>query len=290
MQFNQSSMTRTVLAVLLLIAFAVAGREFGGGETQGKNSGEPTASADVSSAPPAEPAQTEDVAARDGEVAAGGVQDVSTAAPKANARVVATADGDFDFYVLTLSWSPTHCSSDAGGGRDDDLQCRSGRPFGFVLHGLWPQHEKGWPEYCDTSSPLRLKDSVMREALALSPSEKLVQHEWEKHGTCSGLSQEDYFAAAELAVESVRVPKAFKQPSKPIVTTANAVRRAFLDANPGLSASDILVTCRRNEIGEVRVCLDKELRPRACSREVARSHCGSREARMLDVRGNWPRN
>ncbi len=130
----------------------------------------------------------------------------------------------------------------------------------------------------------------MREALALSPSEKLVQHEWEKHGTCSGLTQEDYFAAAELAVESLRVPKAYKQPAQPLVTTANAVRRAFLDANPGLSASDILVTCRRNEIGEVRVCLDKELRPRACSRQVIRSHCGSREARMLDVRGNWPRN
>jgi ribonuclease T2 len=203
---------------------------------------------------------------------------------------VVPSDADFDFYVLTLSWSPTHCSSDAGGGRDDDLQCRSGRPFGFVLHGLWPQHEKGWPEFCDTSAPRRLKDSVMREALALSPSEKLVQHEWQKHGTCSGLSQEDYFAAAELAVESLRVPKAYKQPAQPLVTTANAVRRAFLDANPGLSASDILVTCRRNEIGEVRVCLDKELQPRACSREVIRSHCGSREARMLDVRGNWPRN
>lgn len=290
MQFNQSSMTRTVLAALLLIAFAVVGREFGGGETKSGDAGGPVASTDASSAPRPELAQAGEVAAGYGDAADGGVQEVSTAAPKATAQAVATADGDFDFYVLTLSWSPTHCSSDAGGGRDDDLQCRSGRPFGFVLHGLWPQNEKGWPEYCDTRSPRRLKDSVMREALALSPSEKLVQHEWEKHGTCSGLSQEDYFAAAELAVESLRVPKAFKQPSKPIVTTANAVRRAFLDANPGLSASDILVTCRRNEIGEVRVCLDKELRPRACSREVARSHCGSREARMLDVRGNWPRN
>jgi ribonuclease T2 len=218
------------------------------------------------------------------------VSDTSAAAPSPASPPVAPSDADFDFFVLTLSWSPTHCSSDAGGGRDDDLQCRSGKPFGFILHGLWPQHEKGWPEYCDTRAPRRLKDSVMREALALSPSEKLVQHEWEKHGTCSGLSQEDYFAAAELAVESLRVPKAYKQPAQPLVTTANAVRRAFLDANPGLSASDILVTCRRNEIGEVRVCLDKELRPRACSREVARSHCGSREARMLDVRGNWPRN
>jgi ribonuclease T2 len=280
MQVNQSSMTRTVLAVLLLVAFAVVGGELGGSGSRSKGTQEPAASPE-SAAPPA-PA----VASVDDAVA----QDVSAAAPSLASPPVVPSDADFDFYVLTLSWSPTHCSSDAGGGRDDDLQCRSGRPFGFVLHGLWPQHEKGWPEFCDARAPRRLKDSVMREALALSPSEKLLQHEWEKHGTCSGLSQEDYFAAAELAVESLRVPKAYKQPAKPLVTTANAVRRAFLDANPGLSASDILVTCRRNEIGEVRVCLDKELRPRACSREAIRSHCGSREARMLDVRGNWPRN
>jgi ribonuclease T2 len=273
-------MTRTVLAVLLLVAFAVVGGELGGSGSKSKVAQEPADSPE-SAAPPA-PA----VASIDEAVAL----DTSASAPSPASPPVASSDADFDFYVLTLSWSPTHCSSDAGGGRDDDLQCRSGRPFGFILHGLWPQHEKGWPEYCDTSAPRRLKDSVMREALALSPSEKLVQHEWEKHGTCSGLSQEDYFAAAELAVESLRVPKAYKQPAQPLVTTANAVRRAFLDANPGLSASDILVTCRRNEIGEVRVCLDKELRPRACSREVTKGHCGSREARMLDVRGNWPRN
>lgn len=280
MQVNQSSMTRTVLAVLLLVAFAVVGGELGGSGSRSKATQETAAPSESVPTP-----ETSAPAVNDAVV-----QEAAAAAPSPASPPVVPSDADFDFYVLTLSWSPTHCSSDAGGGRDDDLQCRSGRPFGFVLHGLWPQHEKGWPEFCDTRAPRRLKDSVMREALALSPSEKLLQHEWEKHGTCSGLSQEDYFAAAELAVESLRVPKAYKQPAKPLVTTANAVRRAFLDANPGLSASDILVTCRRNEIGEVRVCLDKELRPRACSREVIRSHCGSREARMLDVRGNWPRN
>jgi ribonuclease T2 len=280
MQVNQSSMTRIVLGLLLLVAFAVVGGELGGDGSGSKGTQEPTASTE--SAAPSAPA----VASVDEAVA----KDASVAVPSPASPPPVPSDADFDFFVLTLSWSPTHCSSDAGGGRDDDLQCRSGKPFGFILHGLWPQYEKGWPEFCDTSAPRRLKDSVMREALSLSPSEKLVQHEWEKHGTCSGLSQEDYFAAAELAVESLRVPKAYKQPAQPLVTTANAVRRAFLDANPGLSATDILVTCRRNEIGEVRVCLDKELRPRACSRQVIRSHCGSREARMLDVRGNWPRN
>lgn len=205
-------------------------------------------------------------------------------------RRVPQSDADFDFYLLVLSWSPTHCSSEAGRGRDDDLQCRAGRPYGFVLHGLWPQHERGYPENCVSREPRRLSDDVLQEALKLSPSRQLVQHEWEKHGTCSGLSQEDYFAAAGLAVDGVKVPRAYRSPSQVLFTTANDVKRGFLDANPGLSPGGILATCRGNEIGEVRVCLDKELRPRACSREVLKKHCGGRDARMLAVRGHWPRD
>jgi ribonuclease T2 len=203
---------------------------------------------------------------------------------------VPQSTGDFDFYLLVLSWSPTHCSSDAGRGRDDDLQCRAGRPYGFVLHGLWPQHERGYPENCASQEPRRVAAEVMEAALRLSPSHKLVQHEWEKHGTCSGLSQEDYFAAARLAIDGVNVPRAYETPQQIVFTTANDVKRAFLDANPALSPGGILATCRGNEIGEVRVCLDKELRPRACSREVLKKHCGGRDARMLAVRGHWPRD
>ena len=29
-------------------------------------------------------------------------------------------------------------------------QCNGPRPFSFVLHGVWPQFEKGWPENCQT--------------------------------------------------------------------------------------------------------------------------------------------
>ena len=202
---------------------------------------------------------------------------------------VPQSTGDFDLYLLVLSWSPTHCSSDAGRGRDDDLQCRAGRPYGFVLHGLWPQHERGYPENCASDEARRLSDDVMEDALKLSPSQKLVQHEWEKHGTCSGLSQADYFAAAGLAVEGLKVPGVYKLPQRVQFTTANQVKRAFLDANSALPTNGILATCRGNEIGEVRVCLDKELRPRACSREVLKKHCGGRDVRMRAVRGDWPR-
>ncbi len=201
---------------------------------------------------------------------------------------VPKAQGDFDYYLLVLSWSPTHCSSDAGRGRDDDLQCRSGRPYGFVLHGLWPQNERGWPEFCSTGER-DVSDANMAAALKLSPSRQLVQHEWEKHGSCAGLSQDDYFAAAALAVESVAVPKAYRSPPQPLVTTPNAVKRAFLDANSGIPDDGLSATCSRNQLAEVWVCLDKNLQPRSCSAEVRKKHCGAREVRMLSVRGDWPR-
>ena len=198
-------------------------------------------------------------------------------------------DADFDYYVLVLSWSPTHCASDQGRGRDDDLQCRSGRPYGFVLHGLWPQHERGYPQDCPTEEPRRVADDILAEVLEISPSEQLVQHEWRKHGTCAGLSQADYFAAAATAFRSVAVPSAYRAPKSAVSTTPDDVRDAFLAANTGLVREAVAATCRRNDFAEVWVCLDKTLSPRACSKEVRARHCGDRRVRMRAVRGDWPR-
>jgi ribonuclease T2 len=219
---------------------------------------------------------------------AASAESAPVAAP-AQAASVSVSTGNFDYYVLVLSWSPTHCSSDEGRGRDDDLQCRSGRPFGFVVHGLWPQHERGWPQFCSTAGPREVSDALVDEMLAIMPSERLIQHQWTKHGTCAGLSQDDYFAAAQLAREAVRVPKAYSTPARPLVTTANDVKRAFLDANPTWPDDGISATCSRSQLDEVWVCLDKGLRPRSCSAEVRKKHCGGREVRMLSVRGDWPR-
>lgn len=276
MQFDQKTLMRVGIAVAVLVVAALFG-QLGGG-----TSAPPVTSSDVL----APTAELKPDAAPEESVPTP-AEEPSAAAPRASA--VPESTGDFDYYLLVLSWSPTHCSSDAGRGRDDDLQCRSGRPFGFVLHGLWPQNERGWPEYCETSEARRVSASNMREALKLSPSEKLVQHEWEKHGTCAGLSQDDYFAAAALAVDSIKVPAVYRSPAKPLVTTADEVRRQFLQANRGFPNDGISATCSRNELAEVWVCLDKGLKPRSCSAEVRRKHCGGRQVRMQSVRGDWPR-
>lgn len=196
---------------------------------------------------------------------------------------------DFDYYVLVLSWSPTHCASDDGRGRDDDLQCRGGRPFGFVLHGLWPQYERGYPQDCPSDEPRAVARDLLDNMLAISPSAKLVQHEWMKHGTCSGLSQREYFAKAEKAFGDVAVPLAYYKPTAVATTTPDDVRAAFLKSNPRWSERSVAATCRRNELAEVWVCLDKQLAPRACSKDVSNRHCGHRRVRMRAVRGDWPR-
>src|SRR5690349_20641312 len=93
--------------------------------------------------------------------------------------------GDFDFYVLSLSWSPSFCKESEERGRDSGEQCR-GRPYSFVVHGLWPQYEKGFPRDCQVPAP-RLNRDTMKSMLDLMPAPRLVYHEWDNHGTCSGL-------------------------------------------------------------------------------------------------------
>jgi ribonuclease T2 len=192
----------------------------------------------------------------------------------------------FDYYVLVLSWSPTHCASEEGGGADDRLQCRSGRAYGFVLHGLWPQFERGYPQDCPSDEPRIVSDALMTEMLAYTPSERLVQHEWEKHGACSGLSQRAYFAAATNAFRSIAIPAPYRVPTRALETTADEVRAAFVRANARLATETLSATCRGEELKEVWVCLDRDLSPRACANEVRKRHCGGRRLRMRAVRGD----
>ena len=65
------------------------------------------------------------------------------------ARADGERAGEFDYYVMALSWSPTWCALE--GDARNSPQCDASADFGWVLHGLWPQYEKGWPSYCPTN-------------------------------------------------------------------------------------------------------------------------------------------
>ena len=180
--------------------------------------------------------------------------------------------GQFDFYVLSLSWSPSFCAAAAerGNGRGPTPQCGP-RPYSFVVHGLWPQYDKGFPEYCEVPAP-RLNRGIVSSMLDLMPAPRLIYDEWDKHGTCSGLAARDYFDTVRKAREAIKIPAQFGDLHEPLSVTPAAVQEAFIKANAGLSAGSMAVECDKKRLTEVRICLSKELQFRDCS-EVARRSC-----------------
>ncbi|MFG1421472.1 ribonuclease T2 family protein [Roseixanthobacter liquoris] len=184
--------------------------------------------------------------------------------------------GAFDFYILALSWSPTYCAEQT---RTDGAQCRSGRPFGFIVHGLWPQHERGYPQSCQTPPPF-IPAGTLNDVLDLMPSRGLVIHEWRRHGTCSGLTPDAFFAKLRAAREKITIPPAFVAPTQPSTVTPAEVEAAFIAANPGLTSEMIAVDCGANRLREVRVCFSKDLAFRPCPEADRR---GCRAGRALEV-------
>jgi ribonuclease T2 len=187
----------------------------------------------------------------------------------------ADVPGDFDFYVLALSWSPTHCDIE---GNPNSPQCRAGT-FGFVVHGLWPQYERGYPENCRTSEGRWVSDAIVASMRDIMPSGGLIGSQWRKHGACSGLNQSGYFELVRDAYDTIRIPNAYQDPATDLTLSPGAVETAFIDANPGLSSGGIAVTCRQNALFEVRICLTKDLDFRNCQ-EVNRKSC---RASRIDV-------
>lgn len=173
----------------------------------------------------------------------------------------------FDYWVLSLSWSPEYCASSEA--RPDSNQCA--RPHGFVVHGLWPQFDRGYPEFCDTRT--RVDTAIARRLEPLVPDRGLVFHQWRKHGSCSGLSPEAYFETLERAAARVRSPGPWlRGAAHQGALRHHQVEQAFIEANPGLTPEAIAVDCRSRYLREVRVCLDHDLAPRACGVDV-RDRC-----------------
>lgn len=187
-------------------------------------------------------------------------------ATQSRAKADAAAARGFDYYLVSLSWSPSYCETNP----HDREQCGP-RGYGFVLHGLWPQHEQGGgPEGCATNE--RPDAATIARTLAFMPSRRLIEHEWRAHGACSGLDAAAYFALSDRAFAAVRVPSEFASPQSPPRMRVDDVRDAFIGANPGLRADMFAVTCRGRDLAEVRLCVDSNLVPRRCGRDV-RTRC-----------------
>ncbi len=193
--------------------------------------------------------------------------------------------GVFDYYTLVLSWSPTFCEGKSQG--EEGAQCNGKRDYAFVLHGLWPQYERGFPEACRIGKKPWVPGPLIDSMLDIMPSPKLVIHEYKKHGTCSGLDPNGYYALARKLYGKITIPPAFQAPTKAIVTSAGEVEAAFLAANPQMSPEMLSVACgRRDRVREVRVCFTREGELRSCGRNEAQERlCRAEKVTMPPVRG-----
>jgi ribonuclease T2 len=183
----------------------------------------------------------------------------------------AAPGADFDFYVLSLSWSPSFCAT--GGDERSPAQCASGANPGFVVHGLWPQFQDGYPSRCPGNPGLPY--SVLSSLGDLYPDSGLARHEWRQHGLCSGKAPSGYFADVRAARDSIAIPPALKAPAEDSRLAPLAIQRAFIEANPRLRSGMMAVTCRRGMLQEVRFCLSRDLRDFVSCPQVVRQGCFS---------------
>jgi ribonuclease T2 len=186
---------------------------------------------------------------------------------------------DFAYYMLVLSYAPDFCAQPTG--NKDPRECGNGRHVGFVVHGLWPQGEttRG-PENCGSASPVG--QSTVQAMLNYFPTESLIQHEWTTHGTCSGLSAADYFAAVKKARDSVTIPPALTSSNRQSLSPADIETRVAT-ANPSFPKTSFRTSCYSDkELEEIRICLNKDLSPRPCGPSAG--ECTSATVSLLPVR------
>jgi ribonuclease T2 len=184
-------------------------------------------------------------------------QDDTTASgprPRRGRSEEAATPGQFDFYLLNLSWSPEFCAT-----HSDSPEC--GHGLGFVVHGMWPQDTNGnYPQHCgDAPGPTNPQADT-----DIIPTVSLVEHEWQTHGTCSGLAANDYFAEIHKAYAAVHIPTNIGAGSDANGVAPADLLARFASANPGYPAGSFALSCGNNQLTAVEICLTKDLSPEAC--------------------------
>ena len=188
--------------------------------------------------------------------------------------------GEFDYYVLSLSWSPNWCAYE-GDARGSD-QCDPRHDHGWILHGLWPQYERGYPSNCRSSArnPSRGDTNAMADIMGTGG---LAWHQWKKHGRCAGLASDDYFALSRAAYSKITRPPLLRKLEQPVKLPPSVIEEAFLETNPDLGADMITITCRNRYIQEARICMTRDLEFRTCGRDVIRD-CSQSNAQFDPIR------
>jgi ribonuclease T2 len=175
--------------------------------------------------------------------------------------LVAQTAAPFDYYLLSLSWAPEFCAQ-PGEAAANPLECGQGK--GFVVHGLWPEANQGKsPESCGAAKTV--PKSLVNDMLKYIPSASLIQHEWATHGTCTGLSQGDYFTKVMVARAAVQIPVQISSLGQSTTESPAEIEAQFAAANPSFPQGAVRTACSGADLTEVRVCFDKNLKALACT-------------------------
>lgn len=200
--------------------------------------------------------------------------------------------GKFDYYALVMSWSPSYCAGLVRGDYDPQCHRRDGKRFSFILHGLWPQYEKGYPEYCPTRDRPFVPQSVIDRMQDIMPSPRLTIHEYKKHGTCSGFDPAGYYDMSRNLFAKVKIPPRYQNPPAALFVSPAEVVQDFLAVNPAMKADMLAIACdprSGNRLKEIRVCFSKNGDLRGCGRnEDQRRLCSAGKMYVPPVRLGAP--
>lgn len=196
------------------------------------------------------------------------------------ARAEGERAGEFDYYVMALSWSANWCALE--GDARNSPQCDTREDHGWILHGLWPQFHRGFPSFCQTAKrpPSRGMTADMADIMGTGG---LAWHQWKKHGSCTDLSAGDYYALSRRAYTTITRPAIFRKLDRTVKLPASVVEDAFLKENPTLTRDSITITCRKGYIQEARICLSRALTPVPCGADVIKD-CTLKDALFTPLR------
>jgi ribonuclease T2 len=180
----------------------------------------------------------------------------------------------FNYYLLSLSWAPNYCASHP---TDSSSECQAGNHTAFVLHGLWPSSNDDpmKPLNCKPARPVA--SGIVQHMLEYFPDKGLIQHEWAKHGTCSGLSSAQYFDKVEQAFKAVQVPDRYKNLDHSQQISVKDLENDFAQANSA-PAKAFRLSCHAGQLVALEACLDKDLHYQACP--ASARECPSNQVKL----------
>lgn len=203
----------------------------------------------------------------------------SPARPSESPRPKTTAapTGNFDYYLLVLSWAPEFCASHAGNASASE--CDPTHHFGYVVHGMWPQNNDGtYPQSCTPARPV--SQAIVQQMLPIMPARGLIQHEWATHGTCSGLTVQDYFAGITKAYNALQVPASYRSPQQTMTASPSDIEQKLADANHAPKGA-FRVSCTKGELVAIEACVGQDLQYRDCGSSLR--DCRAAQVTILPV-------